>query len=176
MTQRTQFDRAYATGEEVSGTQPEGTPFVNFPDRRLQVQGPTGPIDLLAVRPFSADADYAAGEIVGYSGKFYAANTTVTAGAFDAGEWDSLTAGQFDEVLQGVDWDFTISYNGDGNAEEIVDIRDPLRMRTTVTYNADGSPDVIAYETSTDSGGAYTPAGTLTLSYTDGDPTGGTWS
>jgi len=176
MTQRTQFDRAYATGVQVSGTQPEGTPFVNYADRRLQIQGPTGPVDLLAVRPFSTTANYAVGDLVGYLGKFYAASVVVTAGAFDGAEWTSLTAGQFDDVLQGVDWDFTISYDGNGNANVIVNIKDPLRMRMTITYNTDGTTNTIAYETSTNSGGAYAPAGTLTLSYTSGNPTGGIWT
>lgn len=176
MTQRTQFDRAYVTGERVSSGQPEGTPFVNFPDRLLQVLGPAGtPVDLLAVRPFSDEADYLAGDIVAYQGKFYAASALVTAGPFDPADWGSLTAGQFDEIVQGVGWDFTVGYNGEGDADTLEFIKDPLRVLITVSYT-DGDPTSILYETSTDSGGSSTPAGTLTLTYTDGEITGGTWS
>lgn len=176
MTQRTQFDRAYVTGERITSGQPEGTPFVNFPDRLFQVLGPAGtPVDLLAVRPFSAEADYLAGDIVAYQGKFYAASANITAGAFDIADWSPLTAGQFDEIIQGVGWDFTVGYNGAGDIDTVEFIKDPLRVLLAVSYT-NGDITGVLYETSTDSGGSYTPAGTLTLTYTDGEITGGTWS
>ena len=175
MTQRTQFDRAYTTGESISG-QPEGTPFVNFSDRNLQVQGPSNTVvDLLAVRLFSDAADYAAGDIVAYQGSFYAAGGAITAGSWNVGEWNQLIAGQFDAFLDQVNWDFTISYDVDENPEIVTYSNGVLRVRLTTTYTA-GDPTSVLYETSTNSGTDWTTAGTLTATYTDGNPTGGTWT
>lgn len=173
MTQRTQFARAYNTGESVSG-QPEGTPFVNFADLSLEIQGPLGPIKLLPIRIFSETADYAAGDIVAQGGGLYAAPAPVPAGAFDAGDWTSLIKGTFDEVVSGVGWDFAVSYDADGNAEEVIYSKDLLAAKETITYTA-GNPQTITYETSIDGGSNYTPVGTLTLSYTGEAITGGTW-
>lgn len=174
MTQRTQFARAYNTGESVSG-QPEGTPFINFADLSLEIQGPLGAIKLLPIRIFSEAANYAAGDIVAQGGGLYAAPAPVPAGAFDAGDWTSLIKGTFDEVVSGVGWDFAVSYDADGNPEEILYSSGLLRARVTIAY-VSGNPQTLTYETSIDSGSIYTPAGTLTLSYTGEDITGGTWS
>jgi hypothetical protein len=176
MTQRTQFDRAYTTGQSISSGQPEGTPFVNFPDLSLQVQGPSSTaVDLLAVRLFSDTADYAAGDIVAYQGSFYAAAGAITAGPWSAGEWNQLIAGQFDAFIGTVDWNFTISYDVEENPEIVTYSNGVLRVRLTTTYTA-GDPTSVLYETSTNSGTDWTTAGTLTITYTDSNPTGGTWS
>lgn len=175
MTQRTQFDRAYTTGVEISA-QPEGTPFINFADLKLQIQGPTGAIDLLAIRPFSVHANYAAGDIVAYQGGIYSASNTITAGAWDAGDWTSLIKSPNDAISQGIGWDFTVSYDADGNPDSVTYTSGQLAVSILISYT-DGKPTGVGYKVSTDGGSNYTPAGTLTIGYdADDNPTSGTWS
>jgi hypothetical protein len=176
MTQRTQFDRAYTTGVEVSAPQPEGTPFVNFPDRKLQVQGPTGPIDLLAIRLFSDEADYASGDVVVYAGGLYAASAPITAGAFNAADWTSLVADVFNPLTGAVGWDFTLTYTGD-DVTEVLSSNGDSRVRQTIVYDADGNPEVILYYTSVNDGGDWTLIGTLNITYdADSNPQSGAWT
>jgi len=176
MTQRTQFDRAYVTGVEVSAPQPEGTPFVNFPDRRLQVQGPTGPIDLLAIRLFSDEADYVSGDVVVYAGGLYAATAPIAAGAFDPADWTSLVADVFSPLTGAFGWDFTLTYTGD-DVTEVLSSNADSRVRQTLTYDAEGNPETIFYETSVNAGVDWTSLGTLTLTYdVDGNPLSGAWT
>jgi hypothetical protein len=175
MTQRTQFDRAYATGESVSG-QPEGTPFVNFADLRLQVQGPTGPLDLLAIRPFSESAQYQAGDIVAYAGGIYTASALVPAGPWDAGAWTSLVADPFSPLVGEAGWDFAITYTDD-QPTEVVFASGALRVRETLGYNTAGDVETVAYETSTNDGVDYASVGTLLIGYdADGNALAGTWT
>ena len=176
MTQRTQFDRAYTTGVEVSAPQPEGTPFVNFPDRRLQVQGPTGPIDLLAIRPFSEDGSYAVGDVVVRAGGIYAANSIVSPGAFDPADWTSLVTDAFAPITGTFGWDFTLGYTGD-DVTEVLSFSGPSQVRQTFGYDANGNANTVLYETSTDSGGNWTTLGTFTITYDDdGNPQSGAWT
>jgi hypothetical protein len=175
MTQRTQFDRSSVTTERTSG-QPVGTPFVNFADLVLQVEGPTGPVDLLAVRRFATTATYEAGDIVVYNGGLYTANGAITPGAFDALEWTSLVTTVFSAFVGEVGWDWTITYT-DGNATEILYEAGDLQVRETLTYDADDNVETVQYETSTNAGVAWTDVGTMTIAYnSDGDATTGTWA
>jgi hypothetical protein len=176
MTQRTQFDRAYTTGVEVSAPQPEGTPFVNFPDRKLQVQGPTGPIDLLAIRLFSDQADYASGDVVVYAGGLYAASAPITAGAFNPADWTSLVADVFNPLTGAVGWDFTLTYTGD-DVTEVLSSNADARVRQTIVYDADGNPEVVLYYTSVNAGADWTLIGTLNITYdADSNPQSGAWT
>ena len=176
MTQRTQFDRAYTTGVEVSAPQPEGTPFVNFPDRKLQVQGPTGPIDLLAIRLFSDEANYVSGDVVVYGGGLYAASAPITAGPFNAADWTSLVADVFNPLTGAVGWDFTLTYTGD-DVTEVLSSNGDSRVRQTIVYDADGNPEVILYYTSVNAGGDWTLIGTLNITYdADSNPQSGAWT
>ena len=176
MTQRTQFDRAYTTGVEVSAPQPEGTPFVNFPDRKLQVQGPTGPIDLLAIRLFSDQADYVSGDVVVYAGGLYAASAPIAAGPFNAADWTSLVADVFSPLAGTVGWDFALTYTGE-DVTEVLSSNGDSRVRQTLTYDTEGNPETILYETSVNAGVDWISLGTLTITYdADGNAQSGVWT
>jgi hypothetical protein len=177
VTQRTQFDRSYTTGEVASGTQPDGTPFVNFPDRRLQVHSPLGAIDLLAVRAFSEDADYSGGDVVVNAGGIYSAKVAIPAGPFDPTEWDSLISNPFSPFTGAAGWDFTVGYT-EGLATEVVYVSGTSQCRLTIGYNTDENAETVLYETSVNSGVDWTTVGTLTITYdAEGNPNpGGVWS
>ena len=176
MTQRTQFDRSYVSGAEVSASQPEGTPFYNFVDRRLQIKGSFLPVDVLPIRPFSDQADYESGDIVVYNGGIYAALAPITAGAFNAADWTSLVADVFSPLTGTVGWDFTLTYTGD-DVTEVLSSNADSRVRQTLTYDAEGNPETIFYETSVNAGVDWTSLGTLTITYdADGNPQSGAWT
>jgi hypothetical protein len=176
MTQRTQFDRAYTTGVEVSAPQPEGTPFVNFPDRRLQVQGPSGPIDLLAVRLHSEDAAYVTGDIVAFGGGLYSALVPVSPGPFDITEWANLVSDVFQPVLGAYGWNFALTYTGVYVTEVLSSLADN-QLRQTIGYDANEYPATFQYEQSTDGGQNWALMSTLTITYdADGNPLSGAWS
>lgn len=66
-----------------------GEIFLNFPDRQIgAIDGSKVPYDLVAVRFFSALTDYAVGDHVWNAGNIWRCKTAVTAGAFNASQWD----------------------------------------------------------------------------------------
>ena len=176
MTQRTQFDRSYVSGAEVSLSHPEGTPFYNFVDRRLQPKGSFLPVDVLPIRPFSDQANYESGDIVVYNGGIYAAVGSIAAGAFDPADWTSLVSDIFSPLTGTFGWDFALTYTGD-NVTEVLSSNADSRVRQTLTYDADGNAETVLYETSTDSGSNWTTLGTLTITYdADGNALAGAWT
>jgi|OM-RGC.v1.020918064 hypothetical protein len=173
MTRRVQVERSSVNGDEITSTQ-VGSLFVNLADLKIQVRGSAGPVDLLPIRPFSTLSSYVAGDIVVYSGSIYVADGAISPGAFDVNDWTELVAGTFYPFIGANSWDFTISYDG-GLLNEIVYSKADFRLKQEIAYDG-GVVDTVTYSTSINAGGLYTPAGTLTLSYTDGDITGGAWS
>ena len=76
-------------------TRQPGEIYVNFADLQLGVITPgQSPQDLIAIRFFSADTDYATGDHVIQAGRAYRAKAPIPAGPFDATEWE--TAGMAD--------------------------------------------------------------------------------
>ena len=176
MTGRAQLSRAYVTGQTPSG-EPEGSAFTNFADLNLLLTGPGGAVlDLLPIRRFSETADYTAGSLVEYQGAVYTNSSPVTAGAWDSGEWTSVFADPIGLFLNQQGWSFILTYTDD-NVTDVTASLGALRVRQTLSYDTDGNAETIDYETSTDSGSNYTPAGTLTISYDgDGNPLSGVWT
>jgi microcystin-dependent protein len=75
-------------------TFPAGEPWVNFPDRQWGVvDGAQAPLPLLAVRYFSALANYAIGDHVVQAGVLYRALVAVTAGPFNPVQWSAIGGG-----------------------------------------------------------------------------------
>jgi hypothetical protein len=173
VTHRTQIARTYASGERAAGLR-EGTPSVNFADLSLSIEGPSGPVELLAIRNFSESANYAAGDIVAYAGGIYSAPNPVSPGPWNPGSWTSLVADPFSPFVGEAGWDFSVTYT-DGNPTEVVFSSGALRVRQTISYT-EGDPTQVVFETSIDSGGSYTPAGTLGITYVDGNPVSGEWT
>ena len=71
---------------------PAGAPgeiYWNSADLQLGVFD-AAPTDLLAIRFWSIEATYAAGDFVAINGALYAANMTVDAGPFDPAQWDEV--------------------------------------------------------------------------------------
>lgn len=89
---RTQNQRFTTTRTKpVNGTRDPGETYVNFPDRQIGfIDSARNSVDLLAIRYFSTGANYVPGEMVVYNNTIYTANTTITAGAFSAGQWSGL--------------------------------------------------------------------------------------
>ena len=176
MTGRAQLSRAYVTGQTPSG-EPEGSAFTNFADLNLLLTGPGGSVlDLLPIRRFSETANYTAGSLVERQGAVYTNAAPVTAGAWDAGEWTSVFADPIGLFLNQQGWDFTLTYTA-GNVTEVLASLSALRVRQTLSYDADGNAETIDYETSTDSGGNWTTLGTLTITYdADGNALSGAWT
>lgn len=92
MTTRVQTSRFTTTGgRPSSGTRPIGEVFLNFPDKQIGVvDAAQNPLDLIAVRYFSATADYVTGDLVRNGSNLLRAITDITAGAFNAAEWESI--------------------------------------------------------------------------------------
>ena len=94
MTTRGQFLRSTVPGNvPAAGTRQPGELWINFPDLQL------GAIDtsrnaqkLIAVRFFSAAANYVAGDFVIQAGALYAAKGAVPAGAFNPAQWTKVAA------------------------------------------------------------------------------------
>jgi len=71
----------------------EGEPYVNMADMQLGVVDNTGAaVDFLAITKFSATANYSIGDIVVQGGYIRKANKAITAGAFNAADWDNLNS------------------------------------------------------------------------------------
>jgi hypothetical protein len=94
MTNRVQVFRTPTTGvAPAAGTRLSGELWVNFADLQLGViDASKNAQKLVAVRYFSATANYAAGDFVIQAGVLYVAKGAVTAGAFNATQWTKVAA------------------------------------------------------------------------------------
>ena len=92
MTTRVQALRSSTSGAvPAAGVRLPGEMFANFPDLQMGViDGSKTPQKLIAVRFFSASANYAIGDFVVQAGSLYVANSAVTAGAFNASKWNKI--------------------------------------------------------------------------------------
>jgi hypothetical protein len=75
----------------AAGSREPGEAFFNFADLQFGlIDAGKNPVDLVAVRYFSAATDYVLGNFVVQGGILYRAKGAVPAGAFSAAQWDSL--------------------------------------------------------------------------------------
>jgi hypothetical protein len=176
MSQFTQFDRAYLTGESVAVGRPEGTPFINYADGSFMVQGPSGALDLLAIRPFLTTADYPANSFVTYAGGIYVNGAPVSAGAWNVAEWASVLADPVSLMTLDVGWDFVLTYAGEEISQAKFSKLDN-RVQYSFTYDANGNADTVAVLTSSNAGVDWITAGTLTITYdANGNVLSGAWA
>jgi len=89
MIDRVQTLRSSVKGQRpANGTRQIGEFYVNFADYQFgTINTSSVALDLIAVRYFSAAADYSIGEFVVQAGILYRASTAVTAGAFNPAQW-----------------------------------------------------------------------------------------
>ena len=94
MTTRVQALRSSNTGAvPAAGTRLPGELWTNFPDLQMGViDGSKTAQKLVAVRYFSASANYATGDFVIQAGVLYAAKAAITAGAFNSTQWTRIGA------------------------------------------------------------------------------------
>jgi hypothetical protein len=92
MTNRVQAIRSSVSGTRPTvGTRAPGELYTNWPDRALGViDASQSPVDLLAVRFFSALTSYVTGDFVQQGGQLYRAKAAVPAGAFTSAQWDQM--------------------------------------------------------------------------------------
>jgi hypothetical protein len=90
MPSRVQTLRSSVKGQRPAPNSREvGELYVNYPDRQIgMIDTSKAAVDLVAVRYFAAATDYAAGDFVCQAGQIYRAKAVVTAGAFNASQWD----------------------------------------------------------------------------------------
>lgn len=165
--------------EETAGTYPAsvlpGELGVNLADNVLYMGGVGGTLQYpVAIRPFSEDASYMAGEGIFKDSEILVATVPVSPGPFSAGDWSTISLSPFAAPLGPVDWDFAITYTA-GLATEVLWSQGDLRVRETLSYTAGGLIDTILYEISLNAGVDYSTVKTITLSYdADGLVDGGT--
>ena len=94
MTTRGQNLRSSTPGQvPAAGARQPGEIWMTFPDIQLgYIDAAKNAQKALAVRFFSALANYAAGDVVFQAGKLYFAKAAVTAGAFNATQWSQVAA------------------------------------------------------------------------------------
>lgn len=94
MTNRVQALRSsVSTNLPPAGSAMPGVMWVNWPDMQFGTMDATKTAQkLLAVRYFSTGATYVAGDIVVQGGIIYTANTSISPGAFNAGQWTKNAA------------------------------------------------------------------------------------
>ena len=92
MTNRVQNFRTPTSGvAPAAGTRLPGEVWMNFPDLQLGViDASKNAQKLIAVRFFSASANYATGDFAVQGGKLWFANGAVTAGAFNSTQWTQI--------------------------------------------------------------------------------------
>ena len=92
MTNRVQNFRTPTSGvAPAAGTRLPGEVWINFPDLQLGViDASKNAQKLIAVRFFSASANYATGDFAVQGGKLWFANGAVTAGAFNSTQWTQI--------------------------------------------------------------------------------------
>ena len=92
MTNRVQTLRSSTTGNvPAAGTRAPGELWTNFADLQIGViDASKNAQKLVAVRYFSASANYVTGDFVVQAGVIYSANGAITAGAFNSTQWTAL--------------------------------------------------------------------------------------
>jgi len=92
MVQRVQSIRSSIAGNRPpAGTRQPGELYTNWPDNAFGViNAAQSPVDLLAVRFFSALASYNIGDFVQQGGQLYQANAAITPAAFNATQWNKV--------------------------------------------------------------------------------------
>lgn len=92
MTSTVKFLRSTTPGARPNkDPSKEGTLYVNFADEQIGfLDGAGKPKDFLAVRVFSALANYSADDMVAHSGKIYRAPGPIAAGAFSVAAWEEV--------------------------------------------------------------------------------------
>jgi hypothetical protein len=93
LVSRVQTQRLSAIGvRPVAGSRAPGELYVNWPDMQLGVIDESKtPNDLLAVRFFSVNTNYASGDVVWQGGHLWHANQAIPAGPFNPAQWDQNT-------------------------------------------------------------------------------------
>lgn len=93
MSNRIQSLRSSTPGSApAAGAFLPGELWTNFPDLQFGVvDNSNNAQKLIAVRYFSATANYVSGDFVVQGGKIYCAKSSVPAGAFNATQWDQVT-------------------------------------------------------------------------------------
>lgn len=149
MVQRVQSLRSSVKNTRpAQGTREPGELYVSFPDLQLGViDTAKAPKDLIAVRFFSNLTDYAIGDFVINGGTGYRAKVAITAGAFNAANWDTIATTQNSEppIAAG-----TVSqyWRGDkswqlldkaavglGNVDDTSDVNKPISSATQTALN-----------------------------------------
>jgi hypothetical protein len=99
MPQRVQSLRSSTKlSRPTAGSREPGELYVNFADLQLGVSNAAkNSQDLLAVRFFSTATDYVAGDFVIQAGVGYKAKGSITAGAFNPSQWDTIATGATSE-------------------------------------------------------------------------------
>ncbi len=88
-------DQVFTLRSTVPGARPAGRDpgelYVNFPDQQIGVVDESAaPVDLVAVRFFSATASYTAGDHTVQGGKLYRAIVAVNPGDFSSTQWEQI--------------------------------------------------------------------------------------
>jgi hypothetical protein len=93
MARQVQTLRSSTAGNRpAAGSRAPGELYSNWPDKQLGVIDATqNPMDLIAVRFFSATAAYSTGDFVLQAGQLYQAKSNLSAGAFNATNWNKVT-------------------------------------------------------------------------------------
>jgi hypothetical protein len=136
MTNRVQTLRSSMPGARPSSRAP-GELFVNFPDRQLGVvDSASAPLDLIAVRFFSAGANYAVGDCVMQGGKVYQATAAIAPGAFNPAQWTALsTAADLASANTQIRTDFAAADTATLNAaESYADAHDTTTLNSAKSY------------------------------------------
>jgi hypothetical protein len=90
LTNRVQTQRSTVTGSRPTGRAP-GELYSNWADLQLGVVDESGkPDDLIAIRFFSAQANYVPGDLVVQAGVVYQALVAITAGSFNPAQWAKI--------------------------------------------------------------------------------------
>jgi len=89
---RVQINRSGVTLQRPTGRDP-GEVYANYADKQLGViKGDKSPLDLLAIRFFSEEANYNPNDYVINGAIIYRAKAGISAGPFDPAAWDVMTA------------------------------------------------------------------------------------
>lgn len=92
MTNQLQIHRSSVAGARPTGRAP-GELAINWPDKQLSViDAANQPLDLVAVRYFSVDANYPIGSFVVEAGQLWRSIVDVTAAPFDPAQWVSVSS------------------------------------------------------------------------------------
>jgi hypothetical protein len=119
MTNRVQVARSSVTGSRpASGSHEPGELYVNWPDKQLGVIDSNKlALDLLVVRYFSEDSNYAKDSLIARNGKIFRARAAVTAAPWDKSHWDEVGgSGQ----MYGREENKAVFYNSQTVDEDIV--------------------------------------------------------